>query len=213
VIAALLLALAPAVHAEPAARVFAVGDRAAAVYEKRVEFFRLPPQTLVTVGGLSAFGPLPATGEVVFHPELRASSTIHLVQPIARLLHPERNAARFLVCTGRVGIWETKHKRSSDNMCGVVDVSGKVIFEPADTDAEGVIEALALTADGKQALFEYRHGKNVDSYLVWTEKEKKPAVFKADVRDMELRRVMNRFGLNDWNPEPEKNPKPEPHKP
>jgi hypothetical protein len=192
-----LALLAASVQAEPARRIFAAGDRAAAVYEDRVEFFLLPPETMATVGGRSAFGPLAENGMLLFWPELKPAKVLAFQKPVSKPARPERNAARFTLCA---------------DFCGVLDVSGKVVYKaPA---AEGrTIDALGLSQDGKQAIFEYRRGNDLDSYLVWSEKTKAVKTYKADVRDLELRRTLNRFGLNDWNPEPEKKRKPEPSKP
>jgi hypothetical protein len=201
------LVLAASVHAEPAQRVFAAGDKAAAVYEDRIEFFTLPADSVVTVGGHSAFGPLPGRGNFLVAPVGKPTRVLHVGKKITVPVLPERNGARFLACNGR------GDGDAGDNVCGVFNVDGRQLFGAPDADNGQSVDALALSTDGKQAIFEYRKGNDVESYLVWTEGAKQPKSYKADVKDMELRRTLNRFGLNDWNPEPDKKPKPGAHNP
>ncbi len=210
---ALGVLLASAARAKPAERVFAVGNKVAAVYSHEAQFFILPPDAMVTVGGRSAFGPLAENGMLLVLPELQPVKTVRFGEKIERPAAPERNASRFLICTDPEEIVEYIEKSASlARFCGVFDVAGKAVYEAPSAPGES-IQALALSSDGNQALFEYRRGKDVESYLVWTEKAKQPKTYKADMRDLELRRALNRFGLNDWNPEPEKNPKPGAHNP
>ena len=204
------LALASIVHAEPAQRIFAHGDKAAAVYAHEVDFFVLPPDTMAMVGGRSAFGPLAENGMLLFWPELQPAKVIRFAEPISKPDLPERNGPRFTVCTDpRLGPAVAEGK-GYVKYCGVMGIDGRIVYSaPASGDES--VEALALTDFGHEALFQYLKGKDIAHYLVWNEKTKKTKTYKADPRDMELRRTLNRFGLGDWNPEPEKNPKPEPN--
>lgn len=214
--AALALALSANASAERAERIFAVANRAAAVYDHSIEFFVLPPETMATVSGRSAFGPLAENGMLLFWPELKPAKVISFNQKLIKPARPERNGYEFLACAEPTDKEWIDSPGGSDetvlrNFCGVLNLAGTVVYQ-APQPKDGAVEALALSSDGSQALFEYRKGKDVESYLVWTRGARRPKTYKADMRDLALRRTLNRFGLNDWNPEPEKNPKPETRK-
>lgn len=178
--------------AEASPRVFVSGGRLAAVGEHLVSFYELPAGSSVTVGGASALGPMALSGALKITPPSEPVKVLAFSEPIARPRDPEQNSGRFLVCTG-AGQELPTPKSGFKRFCGVMDVTGGVVYQAPRPAQGGFAEALALAAGGDEALFLYGRGKTGDHYLIW--KRGGPAkTLKADLHSAEVRDTLKRFG-------------------
>lgn len=169
-----------------AALLYVDRPRVAAVEENSISFFLLPAGASVTVDGKPADGPLALKGQVAM-PKLEPVKVVRFEEPLLLPQRPQPNGQRFLACT------RTK-------FCGIMDLSGAVVFEAPRPKKGGWAEALAIAPDGHEAAFEYGQGKAVSGYLVWNEATGAKR-YKADPKNLTLRRTLSRLGINEDFPE------------
>lgn len=119
----------------------------------------------------------------------RVVKVVAFSNTLARPAAPRPDGERLLVCT------------RTPEFCGVYDVSGRRVFKAPKPPKGGFVEAVALSPDGRDGLFAYGRGKYIEEYLVWSEKAKARR-YRNDLKDLELRQVLERFKVPDYIPEP-----------
>lgn len=180
--------------------VFFERPRLAAVGRHSVSIYELPAGSSVTVAGRSADAPIAASGTVAM-PDVAPKRVLTFSEPLAWPKRPQRNGERFLACTDSRGPKRpAKAKEARSRFCGVLDLKGDAVYAAPAPAAGGWVEALALSEDGTQAAFEYGRKKAVDSYVIWSESVGSKR-YKADPKDVKLRRALERLGVNEDFPE------------
>jgi len=168
----------------------------AAVGRHSVKLFELPAGSSVTVDGKGADASMALAGALKM-PEVRPKRVLTFAEPIARPRRPQRNGQRFLVCTDPRGNKRpAKRKDSRSRFCGVLDLNGETVYAAPAPKRGGWAEALALSSDGTEAVFEYGRKKAVESYVFWTETTGSRR-YRADPKDMTLRRALERLGIDE----------------
>jgi hypothetical protein len=185
---------------ETAPLVFYDRPRLAAIRPHSVSIFEVPAGSSVTVDGRNADGAMALAGALSM-PDVTPARVLTFSEPIARARRPQRNGPRFLVCTDSRGPKRpAKRKDSRTRFCGVLDVKGEPVYAAPAPARDGWVEALALSADGAEAAFEYGRRKAVDTYLLWNESTGSKR-YKADPKDLTLRRALDRLGIHEDSPE------------
>lgn len=172
----------------------------AAIRRHSVSLYKLPAAAQVTVDGQPADGPIALAGELSM-PDIQPSRVLTFSEAIVRPRRPQRNGDRFLICTDpRLPKRTARRNDSRWRFCGVLDLNGEPVYAAPAPGSGGWAEALALSSDGTEAVFEYGRGKAVDSYVFWSEMVGARR-YKADPKDLKLRRALHRLGINQDFPE------------